>query len=579
MDLRNLAWAIDFKGDTSPLEKMDRKTNELKDTAVETDRAFSGLSDQISGLSKLGIFAVSAPIIGFATAGTKMALDLETAINKITTLADRSILPTDRLQAELRTLSDASGIAQAEIAESVYEALSSGVESADVFKLVESGIALTRAGFTSLPTVIDATTTVLNAYGDAAFEVTKIHDVLVQTQDLGKISVDELGKSMGRVIPTASSLGVNLDQLGAAYSILTAKGQNAQLSTTNLNALLGELGSTGSKSDEALRMMAGKSFAELTASGSSLGDVLGMLNEYAHTSGLTLKDLFGSMNAGSGAVALISDGVEGFNAVLAEMDNATGKTAANAKIMEDGWYEINKAITEMKNVMIDAGAILAPYVIEIAQGVSILVGKFKDLDDGAQRFTLTMLGIAASIAPLAKLVALLGGPLTIGLGVALAAGVLLYKNWDTISAKAVELKARVTDAIDTIRDKWDKLQSFMSNPIQGVINMATNGSARLDGSHAGGLTRVPFDGYVAQLHEGEEVLRANDPRNANNANNYSISHSKAATTNNIAYNPTFNIEVSGDMNSQTMAELERRVKKAARDTFKDMIYEVGLQFA
>jgi tape measure domain-containing protein len=39
---------------------------------------------------------------------------------------------------------------------------------------------------------------------------------------------------------------------------------------------------------------------------------------------------------------------------------------------------------------------------------------------------------------------------------------------------------------------------------------------RLDGSHAGGLTMVPFNGYRAELHRGEEVLRANDPRNQNN---------------------------------------------------------------
>jgi tape measure domain-containing protein len=36
------------------------------------------------------------------------------------------------------------------------------------------------------------------------------------------------------------------------------------------------------------------------------------------------------------------------------------------------------------------------------------------------------------------------------------------------------------------------------------------------GSHASGLSYVPFDGYRAELHRGEEVLRASDPRNINN---------------------------------------------------------------
>ena len=55
-------------------------------------------------------------------------------------------------------------------------------------------------------------------YSDDAFDVSKIHDIFVQTQDKGKISVDELGSSIGRIIPTASSLGINIDQLGASYA-------------------------------------------------------------------------------------------------------------------------------------------------------------------------------------------------------------------------------------------------------------------------------------------------------------------------------------------------------------------------
>jgi len=40
----------------------------------------------------------------------------------------------------------------------------------------------------------------------------------------------------------------------------------------------------------------------------------------------------------------------------------------------------------------------------------------------------------------------------------------------------------------------------------------------IDGSHRMGLSRVPYDGYRAELHAGEEVLTRNDPRNRNNSN-------------------------------------------------------------
>jgi len=55
-----------------------------------------------------------------------------------------------------------------------------------------------------------------------------------------------------------------------------------------------------------------------------------------------------------------------------------------------------------------------------------------------------------------------------------------------------------------------------------MIAMAAN-LVGVDGSHEAGLRRVPFDGYIAQLHKNEEVLTANDPRNANSGGAESMS--------------------------------------------------------
>ena len=538
MDLRNLAFRVDFDGSSAAIKEMDGATNKLKNAAEKATSKLKGMQESFSKIGKNLTAKITLPVVGLATAGTKMALDLEHNIKKVTTLADSEILPVSKIREEVRAISDASGIAQTEIADAVYSALSAGVDSANVMEFVRSGIDLTRAGFTDMATAIDATTTVLNAYGDNAFEVSKIHDIFVQTQDKGKISVDELGKSMGRVVPAASSLGVNIDQLGASYAILTAKGQNAQLATTNLNAMLSELGATGSKADKALREMAGKSFAELTKEGKTVGDVLGMLDEYAKASDLSLKDMFGSMNAGSAAVTLLSDGVEGYNAMLKEMDGATGKTAENAKIMEDGWFKINKAMTQVKNTLIEAGAVLAPYIEMAATKVSELTERFNALDEGTKSNIMKFIGLAAAAGPVilgvskiigvvssvisigGKLVGgintvmgVLGGPLTLALAGAVVAGIALYKNWDKIkewASKAWEgIVTTVEGAVSKIKGYWEGLKNFLKNPIKGVINIfkRDNGAeADVDGSHATGLDYVNKDGYIGELHKGEMVL-------------------------------------------------------------------------
>lgn len=50
---------------------------------------------------------------------------------------------------------------------------------------------------------------------------------------------------------------------------------------------------------------------------------------------------------------------------------------------------------------------------------------------------------------------------------------------------------------------WDSL--FANRSVNVNVNKTTSG---VDGSHAGGLDYVPFDGYLAELHQGEKILTA-----------------------------------------------------------------------
>lgn len=480
--------------------KGDQYFNTLEKAQKDID-GFAGklkaAGDKMQEVGKSLSLKVTAPIVAIGTAGTKMALDLQNGIKKVSTLADKGILPVSKIETEVKAISNASGIAQTEITEAIYSALSAGVESENVLEFVRSGLNLTRAGFTSMETAIDATTTVLNAYGENAYDVGKIHDIFVQTQDKGKISVDELGSSIGRVIPTASSLGVNLDQLGAGYAILTAKGQNAQLATTNFNAMLGELGKTGSDTDEALRDLTGKSFKELMEGGMSVGDVLGILNEHAIENGLSLKDMFGSMNAGSAAVTLISDGVEGFNKSLDDMNDAAGKTAENAATMEDGWFKINKAVTQVKNAMIEFGAMIAPIIESMAEKVSGLVEKFSNLDEGTKKIILAIGALAAAIGPvilvagqmatgISSIVALFapavaGATATAGATTGLSAAIAAITGPIGIAVAAI---AAITAAVvylwktneefrDKVKEVWEQVKATISTVLEAaqlVIN-------------------------------------------------------------------------------------------------------------
>lgn len=74
------------------------------------------------------------------------------------------------------------------------------------------------------------------------------------------------------------------------------------------------------------------------------------------------------------------------------------------------------------------------------------------------------------------------------------------------------IKALWGSLVENFSGLWNSLSSAGNYMVTGTI-------APVDGSHAGGLSYVPFDGYIAELHKGERVLTADEARGYNNRSN------------------------------------------------------------
>ena len=87
------------------------------------------------------------------------------------------------------------------------------------------------------------------------------------------------------------------------------------------------------------------------------------------------------------------------------------------------------------------------------------------------------------------------------------------------------------DVVNNIKDgismAWDGLVNWFNNLWDSLFKNRTvdvKANVSTNGSHAGGLAYVPFDGYIAELHKGERVLTASEARAYNSgesANNTS----------------------------------------------------------
>lgn len=294
------------------------------------------------------------------------ASTFETSIAKVYTLADSSVVSMDSMRAGILEISGEYAVGAEQIGEAVYEALSAGVDTANVLDFVRQTTQLSVAGFTDAGNAVDVLTTILNAYGLEADQTEAIASKLVKTQDLGKVTVDQLGSVLGRIIPSAAAYGVNLDNIAAAYANMTASGINAENTTTYLSTMLDELADEGSAVAVVLREKTGKSFAELMASGMSLGDVLDILGSSVENDMSRFSGLWSSATAGKAAIALLNTGADAFNATLAEMSNASGAVAINyGKLADTSEFASRRVETATENLKIAVGDQLNPVLNDL----------------------------------------------------------------------------------------------------------------------------------------------------------------------------------------------------------------------
>lgn len=347
---------------------------------------------EASGKASDKLKPVSTAIAGLGTASVAASITFEDSMAKVSTIADETEVSYDSMKKSIIDLSNQTGISANDIADNVYNAISAGQSTGDAVSFVTNSTKLAKAGFAEAGQSLDVLTTIMNAYGLEADRVGMVSDTLVQIQNKGKTTVAELSATMGKIIPTANSMGVSLDQLGAGYALMTSKGIATAETTTYMNSLLNELGKSGTKASEALKKGTGKTFQELTVGGYPLGDVLVMLEKEAKKSGVSLADMFGSAEAGKAALVLATDSGEAFNSLLEDMENSLGATdTAFEKVNNTTGNKLKQSLNEVKNSAINMGDTLAPITSMVAEGFSKITGMLSSLSS-EQLKTIAVIG-------------------------------------------------------------------------------------------------------------------------------------------------------------------------------------------
>lgn len=394
---------VDITSFKSDMEKVKvEAVTQAKAVSKELENT-AKVGKQMSKLGKNLTKKVTVPIVGVGTAITKMSMDFDSSFAKVSTLLDENIVDFNKYQEELLNASSDSKVAIEDFSEAVYQSISAGVDQTKAINFTTDAMKLAKGGFTDGAKAVDILTTAINGYSLSSEDAARISDLLITTQNLGKTTVDELASSMGAVIPVASSVNFSVEELSASYAQLTKNGIATAESGTYLRSMLSELGKSGSIADKTLRELTGKGFADLKAEGKATSEIISMLNDEAIKNDKSLKDMFGSVEAGTAAMVLFKGEGQEYNEMLEAMGDSAGATQKAFDKMDSTKAEqLKGALNELKNAGIELGTNLLPIVTKFADDLSDLVEGYNNLSPKQQDMILKLGFTAAAAGPVVK---------------------------------------------------------------------------------------------------------------------------------------------------------------------------------
>ena len=201
---------------------------------------------------------------------------------------------------------------------------------------------------------------------------------------------------------------------------------------------------------------------------------------------------------------LIEDGGEAYKNLadtLAkyDLDYIDQETLDQANAFNDSLDTIKAVgMVAFQQIGTQLAAYLAPAMERVVDLVGQIAGWFANLSPETQALIATIAGVVAVLAPLLLglgkisfaissimgLMATVGpalggivaamGPVILIIGAVIAAGVLLYKNWDTIKAKALAFKDKVVATFNAFKAQvaaqFNAIKTAIVTPIQNAIN-------------------------------------------------------------------------------------------------------------
>ena len=448
--------------------------------AAELEEASKKLKDVGEGMTKVGDTlskGVTAPIVGLAGASIAAFKQVDAGMDIIVTKTGASGDALEDMQNRAKDLAttiptdfETAGSAIGEVNTRF------GLTGDALEDLSGQFIKFAQINGTDVSSSIDSVQKAMDAFGLQASDASGFLDTL-----------NVVGQNTG----------ISMDTLTSMITTNATAFQELGLGASDAANLLGTLEKSGIDTSTVMTGLK-KAQAEAAKEGTDMSTVL----QQAFSSSGDAVDIFGS-KAGPQLYAAMQSGVlslDNFTASSDGLNSSMGSVSDTFTNTLDPIDQWQLTLNQLQITGAELGNSIATVAMPVLQELGTKVQEvgewFNGLSEDQQQTIVKTLAVAAAVGPVlsvgGKLISgvgslisvggkLIGGigslglsfnPVMLAIAGAIAAGVLLYQNWDTIKAGAEALGQAIADKWDAVKDAtteaWDAVKTAISDKINAA---------------------------------------------------------------------------------------------------------------
>ena len=470
---------------------------------------------------------VTLPLAAVGTVAAKKFAEVDKTMQLTNSTMNNSAAEAELLNKAMKTAAASSTYGMNDAATATLNFARAGLSAEQAASALAPAMALAAGEGGELDTVSAGLVATINGFHGSFDDAAKYADVFANACNNSALDVNSLSTAMSVAAPIFSSAGYSVKDAALYMGVMANNGIEANKAANSLKTGMARL---ISPSKEGAAMMEKLGISVTNADGSmkdsvqiqkELHDAFGQLSESEQIAAASA--IFGK-NQMAPWLALINTAPGDVDALSQALDKEGTAMEMQSAMMSGFAGSIEQLKSGLDVLLTSLGEALAPIIQKVVAGLQVLVNWFNNLSPQMQTVIATIGVIVAAIGPvlvilgtiasaIGSIISLVGtlGPALAGLGGVFAAltgpvgiviaiiaaliaiGVLLYKNWDTIKAKALEvknwvvaqwnaLKASVTAIFNNIKATatsiWNGIKSAVTsaaNTIKSMVTGAFNG--------------------------------------------------------------------------------------------------------